>query len=218
MPCTGRYSEAWEFAAFWCVGPILTGVDNSGGGPNAFLTDTLVNFERMGAEAGHGMLLYNTTTGLSGAITAVEPNALTATGVTWTDGDAYRTVLIRAEERSTIEHYLNVAASDLYAAMAATGMCDCSLADWASDYLSKLNVIDAAAYYECPCGAPAMSDERKNKFLDWMSQQLMNIRTGAIDLCDGATGSDFPAIAHAERGWTAQNTALIIFNRILREG
>ena len=202
MPCTGRFSEAWQFAAFWCVGPILTGVDNSGGAANAFLTDTWVDFTEVGAAANQGMYLY----------TAVTATTLTATGVTWNDGDAYRTVFITAAERSAIEHYLNVAASDIHAAMAASGACDCTLASWATAYLEKLNIIDAASYHTCKCGRPRLSEDERMNLLRWMSDQLMAIRVGEIELCHGHTGSDFPAIGWAEQSLTDFATAQIIVN------
>jgi len=61
-----------------------------------------------------------------------------------------------------------------------------------------------------------MSDERKGALLDWMSQQLLNIRTGAIELCHGHTGSDFPAIGWAEQSLTDFNAANIIVNAGMR--
>ena len=216
MACSGRYAEAWQFAAFWCVGNVITGADDSGGAANVFLTDSVMDFTRSGVKANQGMMLYNTTQNTSGAVTVVTLTTITATGVTWDDGDAYRITMITAAERSTIEHYLNIAASDIHAAMAASGACDCVLASWATGYLEKLNIIDAAAYYTCPCGAPSMSDERKGALLDWMSQQLLNIRTGAIELCHGHTGSDFPAIGWAEQSLTDFNAANIIVNAGMR--
>ena len=214
MPCTGRFAEAWSFASFWCVSAILLGHDDSGGAANAFLTDTTMNFLAPAnlVEADVGMVLYNTTQDASGPVTAVTATTITATGVTWDDGDGYRIVLIDAIERSTIEHYLNVAASDLHAAMAQGGMCDCTLASWAAGYLQKLNIIDAAAYYQCKCGQPSMTDEMRGRYLDWCSTQLEAIRTGAVDLCHGATGSDFPALGWAQQGWTPWATAEIIYN------
>jgi hypothetical protein len=214
MACTGAYAAAWQFASFFCTGVILNGTDNSGGAANLFLTDTTINFLAPAnqVEAGVGMVLYNTTTGLNGPVTAVTANTITATGVTWSDGDAYRIVLIDAIERSTIELYLDIAASDLHAALAASGACDCTLADWAAGFLAKLNIIDAASYYQCKCGQPSMTDELRGRYLDWCSTQLEAIRTGALELCHGETGSDFPALGWAQQGWTPWSTAEIIFN------
>ena len=214
MACTGRYAEAWQFASFFCTGVILNGVDDSGGAGNAFLTDTTINFLAPAneVEANVGMVLYNTTAGTSGPVTAVTTNTVTATGVTWDNGDAYRIVLIDAIERSTIELYLDVAAADLHAALAASGACDCTLASWAVGFLAKLNIIDAASYYQCKCGQPAMTDELRGRYLDWCSEQLAAIRDGRLELCDGETGSEFPAVGWAQQGYTDWATAEIIYN------
>ena len=216
--CTGRFAQSWEFAGFWCVGGILSGVDDSGGAANADLTCSLMNFSTLGVTPHVGMILYNTTQGTSGAVTAVTTNTITATGVTWDDADGFRIALIDAAERSTIEHYLNVSATDIHAALAAVGACDCALADWAADYLAKLNIVEAASYYQCTCGQPSMSEEARNGLLAWCTQQLTLLMTGRIDVCDGATGSDFPAIGWAEQSGTDFAAARIIYNRMLREG
>lgn len=213
MACTGRYAEAWQFAAFFCTSSLIQGTDNSGGAGNAALTDsTVTSFIELGVEADVGMMLYNVTQSTSGLITAVTANTITATGVTWDDGDSYRMVTLTGVERATVEHYLDIAASDLHVAMAQTGMCDCTLASWASGYLEKLNIIDAASYYQCPCGQPTMSDELKARYMDWCSVQLEAIRKGELDLCHGATGADFPALGWAQQGWTNWATAEIIYN------
>lgn len=217
MPCTGRFAEAWSFSSFWCTGAILMGVDTSGGAANAFLTASGVDFVTFGIVTGEGMILYNTTENTSGIVTAVAPTTITATGVTWTDGDGYRIVTINAAERSTIEHYLNISASDIHAAMAASGACDCTLADWAADYLAKLNIIEAASYYQCTCAQPKLTPEQRMQMLRWATEQLVALRQGNLEVCSGATGAEFPAIAHAERGWTAETAAEIIYNRLLRE-
>jgi len=197
---------------------VLRGVDNSGGAANLFLTDTTTDFMIAGVQAGKGMVLYNTTAGTSGPVTAVTNTALTATGVTWNDGDGYRIVTINGVEIATIEHYLDIAASDLHAAMAQSGMCDCTLASWADGFLKKLNIIDAAAYYSCPCGQPNLSDDMRGRFLDWCSTQLEAIRTGNLELCTGETGADFPAIGWAEQSLTDFSTAQIITNYQMRTG
>ena len=57
-----------------------------------------------------------------------------------------------------------------------------------------------------------VTDERKGALLDWMSQQLLMIRRGEIELCHGATGADFPAIGWAEQSLTDFATAQIIVN------
>lgn len=125
---------------------------------------------------------------------------------------------LSAEEQATIEVYLDLTASDIHAAMAQSGMCDCTLASWATNYLAKLNIIEAAAFYQCPCANPKLSDEMRMKLIDWASVQLDNIRTMEVDLCDGATGSAFPAIGWAELGLTEWSEAQIILNALKRYG
>jgi len=219
MACTDRYAEAWQFAAFFCVEALISNVDDSGGAANAFLTDSQVDFTLLGVQANVGMVLYNTTQGTSGQITAVTVHTVTAAGVTWDDGDAYRLVAIDAQQRSTIEHYLNLAATDIHAARAASGGCDCTLSAWAADYLSQLNVVMAAAFYSCTCGRPsisALSDETRTAYREWAQVQMDHIRTQHIELCDGATGADFPVVGWAEQGWNEFARTRIILNDILR--
>ena len=216
--CTSRWAEVYHFAGFWCLSSIVTGTDNSGGAANAFLTDSTKNFPNLGIRANVGMILYNLTADTSGPVTAVTTARLTATGVTWDDGDSYRIVALDGAEIATVELYLDIAASDIHAALAANGACDCVLADWALGFLQKLNVIDAAAYYQCPCAKPVLSDEMRGRYLDWMSMQLDLIRTGQLELCAGETGSDFPAVGWAEQGLTVFNTAKIISNYDARNG
>ena len=121
-----------------------------------------------------------------------------------------------AEARETIENYLEIAATDVYAALASVGACDCTLASWATGYLQKLVLIDAASYYSCPCANPRLSTEQKQMLLNWMATQLTNISTGVIDVCDGATGSGFPAIGIAQQGLSEFQRAQIVLNDILR--
>ncbi len=222
-----RYASAWAFAAFWCNGSLLAGLDDSGGAGNASLQDLDALFADAGLKPNEGMILYNTTQATSGAITAVTQTTLTATGVTWDNGDAYRTIAISAIEISTIEHYLNVTAANIHAARAAVGACDCTLASWAYsgnmdgyDFLGKLNIIEAGAFNFCPCALPGqrMTDEYRRTLLEYSTSELNRIRSMEIELCDGYTGSTYPSAGWAEQALTPHNAARIIANRIAREG
>jgi len=117
-----------------------------------------------------------------------------------------------AEEEATIETFLDLVMGDISAALAQSGMCDCSLASWAPNFLKKLLIIETAAFYNCPCANPKLTDEMRVKLIDWASLQLDNIRTMTIDLCAGATGSDFPAIGVAQMSVTEMAAARIIFD------
>jgi len=218
MSCDARYAEAWQFAGFWCLSSVTRGADDSGGAANVSLQDSSQHFVTdSGIKANVGMVLYNLTADTSGEVTAVTETTMTATGVTWDDGDLYRIVAIDQNEIAQIELYLDIAASDIHAALAASGACDCTLASWAHKYLEKLNIIDAAAYYQCPCAKPNITDDMRQAYLDWASNQLNMLIIGKLDVCQDATGSDFPAIGWAEQSLTDFATAEIILNRRMRE-
>lgn len=223
MACTGAYAAAWQFAAFFCSGALYSRVDDSGGAGNAMLTDSQQDFATSGIEANRGMILYNLTDGSSGPVTTVTLHTLTATlagGTTdlWDDGDEYRIVTLDSQEIATIDHYLSIAASDLHAAMAANGMCDCNLAGWAEGFLQKLNIIDAASYYQCKCGQPRLTDDMRQSYLDWCSTQLELIRMGKLELCGGETGIEYPVVGWAQYSFTERNAAQLIVNRLLEIG
>lgn len=219
MPCTGRYSEAWRFASYFCVEALLSNFDNSGGAANVFLTDTQVNFLEAGVRPNAGMILENTTQNTSGQVTAVTITTVTATGVTWDDGDAYRIVALDAQQRGSVEANLNLAATNIHAALAASGACDCTFAAWADDWLAHLNIVIAAAFYSCTCGRPsisALSDETRTSYREWAQAQLDALRDGRFEVCDGATGSEFAITGWAEQGLTEAARARIIIRDILR--
>jgi hypothetical protein len=209
-----------DFAAFWCVAGLDTGVDNSGLTGQAFLTDTTVNFVQMGVEA--PMIIQNVTDGSTGYIVNVTETTIVAvltggTGNDWDDGDIYRMIGLDANEQAQIEIYLPLAASDIHAALAAVGACDCTLSEWAENYLIKLNVIDAAVIHACPCGRAAISDDLKGEWLKWLDRQFELIRQGKIDVCEGATGAEFPAVGWAQQSVTEFAAARIIFDDIIAE-
>jgi len=216
MACSGSLAAPWQFAALFCVESILIGLDDSGGVANPSLQDLDAEFVNAGVAAGVGMIVYNLTKGTSGPITAVTQTTLAATGVTWDDGDQYRVVAIDSFQRSSIEHNLNMASSDVHAVVASVGACDCSKAAWATDFLAKLAIIDAAVLYNCTCGTPNLDADTKRMWLDWLTDQFTGIRTGLIELCAGHTGAGYPAVGVVEQGLTRFNRARIIANRTLR--
>ena len=119
------------------------------------------------------------------------------------------------EAEMLVNSFLEITAADIHVAMAASGMCDCTLASWVANYLKKLNIVDTAVMYQNPCG-PQFSDDQRRLFLEWMNTQLEAIRTGKLELCAGETGSEFPAIDWAEHGTTEFAQAEIILNDILK--
>jgi len=212
MTCSGAYAAGWQYAAFFCLGSLLKGEHGGAGPGDAALSDAGVNFLNAGVKPNVGMVLYNLTAGTDGPVTAATEHTLTATGVTWDPLDVYRIVMITAAQRSTIEHYLDVTAGDIHAARAASGGCDCTLASWAHEHLEKLNIIEAGIFHECPCGDPKITDEQRRLYQEFITDQLAQIRDGRIELCEGATGSEYPAIGIAEQTVTEFNQALITMN------
>lgn len=184
-----------------------------------FLTDTQVDFLRAGVQPNVGMVITNTTQNTSGQVTAVTITTVTATGVTWDDGDAYRIVALDAAQRALIEQNLNVAVTHIHAALAASGACDCTFAAWANDWLAFLNSVIAASFYSCTCGRPsisALSDETRNEYRTWAQGQLDALRDGRFEVCAGETGSEFAITGWAEQGLTEAARARIIARDILR--
>lgn len=221
MTCSGRYAEAWQYASFWCVGSLAIGVHDGVGPADAALSDAMQNFPNYGIEAGKGMVLYNTTAGTNGLVTAVGTATVTAAGVTWDNGDAYRIVGIDAQQIAQIEHYLNITAGNIHAARAAAGACDCTLGDWATGndgFLTKINIIEAGAFHHCPCARAQISDEERRLYLEWSNDMLGKIRSGELDVCADSTGSLYPSVGWAELGLTSWNRARIIANRLARTG
>lgn len=121
-----------------------------------------------------------------------------------------------AEEEATVNRYLAIAASDIHATLASAGACNCTLADWALEFLKKLNIVDAAIYHRCPCARPHISDDERAGYLEWMNLQLELIRESKVDVCAGATGADWPVTGWAEQAVTEFAAAQIILNRAAR--
>ena len=124
-----------------------------------------------------------------------------------------------SQQEAVINNNLRKAATFIHAARAASGGCNCSLSPWAEEYLSTLNVVMAAAFYSCQCGRPAitvLSDDVRAQYREAVQNELDNIRTQKIELCDGETGADFPVVGWAEQGWDEFARTRIVLNDILR--
>ena len=220
MTCNGRYASAEDFVSFWCtesrISRVHTGANNA-----SVLTDSMAHFRNLGVEAGAGMIVYNLTDGSQGIITAVDDISITATlagGLEndWDANDVYLVVTVDAFERASIEHYLDITASDIQSALAAQGMCDCTFSAWGAALVKKLNIIDAAAFHQCSCAVKLTETERQ-QYRNWMDAQLKLIREGKIDLCEGGTGSEAPAFGSVKEGITEFSKAQIISDRIAKE-
>jgi hypothetical protein len=120
------------------------------------------------------------------------------------------------EEESIVNEFLEKAAADVHAALAAANACDCGLAGWAETYLKKLNILDAAVIQGCPCSNP-YDAAQKRLIAEELRRSFSMIMTGEIELCAGYTGANYPAFGAAEQSLTEWSTAAIIQNQILRD-
>jgi hypothetical protein len=102
--------------------------------------------------------------------------------------------------------------------LAAQGACDCTWQSWVPNYLAKLNIIEAAAFFMCTCAQPKLSAEQKNNLLEWATEQIKTIRDGEIAVCEGDTGKDYPAVGWAEIAHTAWEDIEIADNYRKRAG
>lgn len=215
MSCLSRWAEAYDYAVFWqCLG-VYIGFDDSGGGPNVFLTDTTAAFTEL-PKVEVGSPVYNATTATYGVITGEAATVLQTNTATWSNGDEYRLPPMSAEERVMIETYLDIAAQDVNIALEATGACDCALSTTGRAFLRKLNIIDALIWHHCPCGMPKVSDEIRQAHALWATEMLNQLRTGAWDPCQGATGADWPAVGQIERQLTEWDEVVVQDNAYLR--
>ena len=222
MGCQGAYATSYDFASLWCLGSFVAGLDTSLAGPNLFITDTSgVDFTasdpNFNTPVAVGMPLKNVTTGTYGYVVTVAPTILGTTNA-FNPGNLYRIRTISAQQVAEIEEFLLISASDLHAALAASGACDCAFSTWGEKYLTKLNVIDAAVWHNCPCSNPQLKEDEKARLMNWVSTVLDQIVTQKLELCQGETGSAFPAVASAEQNLTLWSEPDIVLNQLLRYG
>ena len=119
-----------------------------------------------------------------------------------------------SEGQEMMEYYLKAAAANIHAALAAANACDCTLAAWATEYLKKINLVEAGTLVQCRCVSTRLTTEEKRLWLEWADRQLDLIRTNKIDVCAGATAADWPSIGWASQSLTDRTAAEIIANAI----
>ena len=125
---------------------------------------------------------------------------------------------LNASERSAIEDALDMAAGDIHVARMTVGGCDCTLSSGALVYLGRLNLVLAAITRKCACAPVNLSDGERSAFLTWAQAQLDAISSGRLELCDGETGTAFPAFGWAEHAGTEFSRAEIIIKAEERYG
>ena len=124
------------------------------------------------------------------------------------------TTCFEAQGEELITYYLNAAASNIHAALASVNACNCTLAAWATEYLKKINLVEAGSLVQCRCVGTSLTVEEKRLWLEWADHQLELIRTSKIDVCEGETGADWPVVGWASQGLTERGSAEIIASDI----
>lgn len=109
---------------------------------------------------------------------------------------------LNAAERATIESSLDIAAGDIHAARMTVDACSCTLDPGAVALLAQLNIILAGVFRHCPCAPNNLSDGMRTAYLNWATERLTAISSGMWELCQGETGTAFPAMGWAEHAGT----------------
>ena len=127
------------------------------------------------------------------------------------------TGIIPADTVTAIESALDLAASDIHMALAASNQCSCTMSAWGLVYAKKLNIMDAAVLQNCPCGQALRTEEAKSRVMEWLEKQYELIRMSQTVLCEGATGADYPAMGVTQYGGSTDwNDIQIIIDREAR--
>lgn len=125
------------------------------------------------------------------------------------DFAVYWGVDIEDKFEAQLNRLLDLAATNIQAALQTAGAINCTLASWATDYLINLNVVLAGVIYYAPCW-PHLTTDEKRLYLEWANEQLNQIKNGTLELCSGETGKDFPSIDWAEQAVDEFSAAKII--------
>jgi len=123
---------------------------------------------------------------------------------------------VESGEESQLNYFLETQAAAITMALAANGALDCAKSAQANRFLMLLNVCLAAASYKCPCSGLNLTTEERKMLFEAARQDLIAIREGKIELCQGETGADFPVTGWAEQGVSEFARRDIIANDYLR--
>jgi hypothetical protein len=122
-----------------------------------------------------------------------------------------------AQDVTDLTAQIAMASGDIDMALSAAGALGCTLSGAGLLYLQKLNVINTAVTYRAICG-PRLDPDEQRGWMEYLTEQLKLIREGDIELCDGFTGKNFPALGIGQIGWTPTTSAEIQLNALLRRG
>lgn len=214
MACGDVYAHPFDYGVIWQCESVISGLVTAGAS-SSNLTDDSQDFLVLDVPV--GAPVYNVTTHQYGYVTSVAQHVLGTSSTLWTIGDSYQIAFMQPEEVATVLSFLRISSGDINAALGAVGAINCSKT-CADAFLRKLTVVLAATIHKCPCARPNLQENERMQFLQWSNEMLRVIWTGELELCDGETGTNFPAIGIAQQGWTAWRDAEIIVDSLLRLG
>ena len=205
----------YDFVVFWGIEMIIAGRDDSGGGPNAFVTDADGLFVENNIVP--GAVIRNLTTGIEGRVTTVTSQTVLQTSTaTWSTGNEYNIAPMDWAEYRVVELSLKKAIGTVAMALTAAGADAASYSTYGLDYLKNLVMLIAVVVHNAPCKGARIDPAQRQQYMEWIQTELTNIRTGKTEVVQGYTGADFPALGWAEQGVTEWAAAQIVFNRIRR--
>ena len=131
------------------------------------------------------------------------------------DFESYWDIEVDLDMEADINRRLELAASNIHIAMLSVDACDCSMSATAEAYVKMLNLVLQAVLFPVNCG-PELDDGDLRRLSEWANEQLDQIKTRKIELCDGETGSAFPSVGYFERSSTPFAAVDIIVKGIMR--
>ena len=118
---------------------------------------------------------------------------------------------ITPDVRLQIETTLDLAAGHIDGARASVGAAGCAVSTAVADQLKMVNAIFAAVVWSCPCSR-ALTEEAKDRLLPYAQSVVEAIVSGVLEVCEGETGINFPAIALPQIAWNDAIAAEIYNN------
>jgi hypothetical protein len=116
-----------------------------------------------------------------------------------------------------LETVLNIASGNVHQARAAAGACACTLSAAGAAIAKKLTLREAAISDDCPCVPTELDNDMRRAYILWLQAELEAIADGRNELCQGETGSLFPAVGQIERQLDEWSEVVVQDNADLRD-
>ena len=103
---------------------------------------------------------------------------------------------------------LRLASSRVTAALNSSDQLTCPRDEWGDEYLRELTIIIAGIMFNTP--AVRLSNEQRQLYQLYVTEQLTLLRQGEVTICSGETARGYPAYEIARYGLTERNAARIL--------